>query len=75
MVIFSEVTNSIGIALGFTEDHVLFVQVATKIILTYTYSARNTTRKESYSGRYLLVINTGDYKPLKEKCTCSETEI
>ena len=33
----------------------------------------NTTCKESYSGRDLQVINTEDYKPLKEKCACSET--
>jgi len=39
LVIFSEVTNSIGIALGFIESHVLLVQVAIKIILTYIYSA------------------------------------
>jgi len=31
----------------------------------------NTTCQESYSGRNLQVTNTGDYTPLKEKCSCS----
>lgn len=34
----------------------------------------NTTCKESYSGRDLQVINSGYYRRLKEKCTCSKTE-
>jgi hypothetical protein len=33
--------------------------------------ACNTTCQESYSGRDLEVTNTGDYVPLKEKCSCS----
>jgi len=33
--------------------------------------ACNTTCQESYSGRDLEVTNTGDYKPLIEKCSCS----
>lgn len=32
----------------------------------------NTQCKESYTGRDLQITNTGDYIPLKPKCTCSE---
>lgn len=31
----------------------------------------NTQCKESYTGRSLQVTNTGDYIPLKPKCTCT----
>lgn len=31
----------------------------------------NVKCKDSYTGRDLQVINTGDFSPLKEKCACS----
>lgn len=34
-------------------------------------STCNEKCKENYSGRELQVINTGDFSPLKQECTCS----
>jgi len=32
----------------------------------------NTSCQETYTGRTLMIINEGNYSPLKEECDCSE---